>query len=120
MSDLLESWVRGQDKVLEQTSLKKIVQTVNSVLNPAFGHIHATDFHSGHVQDWVDSHALARKTTSEDQAISCRRIINGLCLLRGPVVPGRDVGLGLEPLGPPPIRWRRGPRYHSGRGVGGT
>jgi integrase len=64
IATLLESWLRGAEKVLERTTIKKVGRDVNNVLLPTFGQIPAEQFHAGHIQDWIDGHNLARKTTS--------------------------------------------------------
>lgn len=64
VEDLLNAWLRRQEKVLEETSLRKCRQVVDNILLPAFGAISAAEFMPGHVQDWIDAHGLTRKTTS--------------------------------------------------------
>lgn len=64
VEDLLNAWLRRQEKVLEETSLRKCRQVVDNVLIPTFGAIPAAEFTPGHVQDWIDAHELTRKTTS--------------------------------------------------------
>lgn len=64
VEDLLNAWLRRQEKVLEETSLQKCRQVVDNVLIPSFGTIPAVEFAQRHVQDWTDAHELTRKTTS--------------------------------------------------------
>jgi len=61
---LLNRWLASQEKVLEETSLRKCRQVVDNVLIPAFGSVPVSELGAGHVQDWIDGHDLTRKTTS--------------------------------------------------------
>ena len=61
---LLNRWLKGQEKVFEETTLKKVRQIVDNILIPVFGHLRTDELNSGHIQDWIDSHELTRKTTS--------------------------------------------------------
>lgn len=64
VEQLLNRWLVAMESVLEQTSLAKCRQVVDNVLIPAFGRVPLAELGPGHVQDWIDAHGLARKTTS--------------------------------------------------------